>query len=75
MYYGEIKNCDIANGVGVRVSLFVSGLHQPLRTVLPARDVGFYIWEAIYPETEEIAAVAAGPFLYQRADAVGGRAV
>ena len=25
MYYGEIKNCDIANGVGVRVSLFVSG--------------------------------------------------
>ena len=25
MYYGEIKNCDIANGVGVRVNLFVSG--------------------------------------------------
>lgn len=25
MYYGEIKNCDIANGFGVRVSLFVSG--------------------------------------------------
>ena len=25
MYYGEIKNCDIANGPGVRVSLFVSG--------------------------------------------------
>ena len=25
MHYGEIKNCDIANGVGVRVSLFVSG--------------------------------------------------
>jgi anaerobic ribonucleoside-triphosphate reductase activating protein len=25
MYYGEIKNCDIANGIGVRVSLFVSG--------------------------------------------------
>lgn len=25
MYYGEIKNCDIANGVGVRISLFVSG--------------------------------------------------
>lgn len=25
MNYGEIKNCDIANGVGVRVSLFVSG--------------------------------------------------
>ena len=25
MYYGEIKKCDIANGEGVRVSLFVSG--------------------------------------------------
>lgn len=25
MHYGEVKNCDIANGVGVRVSLFVSG--------------------------------------------------
>ncbi len=25
MYYGEIKDCDIANGEGVRVTLFVSG--------------------------------------------------
>lgn len=25
MHYAEIKNCDIANGTGVRVSLFVSG--------------------------------------------------
>ena len=25
MYYGAIKRCDIANGEGVRVSLFVSG--------------------------------------------------
>lgn len=25
MNYGIIKNCDVANGVGVRVSLFVSG--------------------------------------------------
>ena len=25
MYYGNIKNCDIADGLGVRVSLFVSG--------------------------------------------------
>lgn len=25
MYYGDIKECDIANGPGVRVSLFVSG--------------------------------------------------
>ena len=25
MHYGEIKKCDIANGPGVRVTLFVSG--------------------------------------------------
>lgn len=25
MYYCELKNCDIANGTGVRISLFVSG--------------------------------------------------
>jgi len=25
MYYGELKKCDIANGIGVRFSLFVSG--------------------------------------------------
>ncbi len=25
MYYATIKNCDIANGPGIRVSLFVSG--------------------------------------------------
>ena len=25
MYYSEIKNCDMANGPGVRVTLFVSG--------------------------------------------------
>ena len=25
MHYGEIKHCDIANGIGVRVTLFVSG--------------------------------------------------
>lgn len=25
MYYGKLRDCDIANGVGVRVTLFVSG--------------------------------------------------
>ena len=31
MYYGEIKNYDIANGPGVRVSLFVSGCRHHCR--------------------------------------------
>ena len=25
MHYGELKKCDLANGIGVRVTLFVSG--------------------------------------------------
>ena len=40
MYYGEIKNCDIANGEGVRVTLFRLRLHQPLQKLLSAADLG-----------------------------------
>lgn len=43
MNYAAIKNCDIANGPGVRVSLFVSGCRHhckdcfnPKRGTLPA---------------------------------------
>ena len=28
MKYAKIKNCDVANGPGVRVSLFVSGCNH-----------------------------------------------
>ena len=37
MYYGEIKNCDIANGEGVRVSLFVSAAPTAARTASSPR--------------------------------------
>ena len=33
MYYGEIKNCDIANGVGVRVSILYRAAEICARTV------------------------------------------
>lgn len=40
MYYGEIKKCDIANGEGVRTSLFVSGCtrHCPFCFNYPTWD-------------------------------------
>ncbi|WP_293816632.1 anaerobic ribonucleoside-triphosphate reductase activating protein [uncultured Parolsenella sp.] len=43
MNYGTIKYCDIANGVGVRTSLFVSGcrLHCPGCFNGEAQDFGF----------------------------------
>ena len=34
MNYAEIKNFDIANGLGVRVSLFVSGCTHHCKNVL-----------------------------------------
>ena len=34
MNYAEIKYCDIANGPGVRTSLFVSGCTHTVRDVL-----------------------------------------
>ncbi len=37
---GNLKKCDIANGIGVRVTLFVSGCTQPLPGLLPAPDMG-----------------------------------
>ena len=41
MNYGEIKNCDIANGLGVRVSLFVSGCTHRCRGCFNAQTWDF----------------------------------
>lgn len=41
MNYGEIKNCDIANGVGVRVSLFVSGCRHHCEGCFNPQTWGF----------------------------------
>lgn len=34
MYYADIKQYDVANGPGVRVSLFVSGCNTAAKTAL-----------------------------------------
>ena len=41
MNYGEIKNCDIANGEGVRVSLFVSGCTHHCKNCFNAQTWDF----------------------------------
>ena len=48
MNYANIKNCDIANGPGVRVSLFVSRLPASLQRMFQCGDVGFQIRSAVY---------------------------
>lgn len=45
MNYAAIKNCDIANGPGVRVSLF--GLPPPLQGLLQSRNVGLCLRRAV----------------------------
>lgn len=53
MYYGNIKNCDIANGIGVRVTLFVSGCRNQCKNCFQPET-----WDFCYgnPYTKEVEA-------------------
>ena len=53
MYYGEIKNCDIANGIGVRVSLFVSGCTNHCEQCFQPETWNFSYGEPFTRQTEE----------------------
>ena len=52
MHYGEIKNCDIANGVGVRVSLFVSGCTNHCKNCFQPQTWDFEYGKPFDAETE-----------------------
>ena len=53
MYYGEIKDCDIANGEGVRVTLFVSGCTNHCEKCFQPQTWDFHYGRPFTPETEE----------------------
>ena len=53
MYYGEIKNCDIANGEGVRVTLFVSGCTNHCKNCFQPQTWDFDYGQPFTEETEE----------------------
>ena len=58
MYYGKIKNFDIANGPGVRVSLFVSGCRNRCPGCFQPETWNFnygqeFTWETLH-EIEEM---------------------
>ena len=53
MNYGEIKNCDIANGVGVRVTLFVSGCTNRCEGCFQPQTWDFGYGQPFTAETEE----------------------
>lgn len=52
MYYGEIKNCDIANGEGVRVTLFVSGCTNHCKNCFQPQTWDFNYGQPFTEETE-----------------------
>ena len=53
MYYGEIKNCDIANGLGVRVTLFVSGCTNHCENCFQPQTWDFHYGKPFTSETED----------------------
>lgn len=53
MYYGAIKNCDIANGLGVRVSLFVSGCRNRCLGCFQPETWAFDYGQPFSKETED----------------------
>lgn len=52
MFYGEIKERDIANGIGVRVSLFVSGCTNRCKGCFNKQTWDFNFGEEYTAETE-----------------------
>ena len=53
MYYGEIKNCDIANGEGVRVTLFVSGCTNHSKNCFQPQTWDFCYGQPFTEETQQ----------------------
>ncbi len=53
MYYSNIKNCDIADGIGVRVTLFVSGCTNRCEGCFQPETWDFYYGQPFTSETED----------------------
>lgn len=53
MYYSTIKDCDIANGIGVRITLFVSGCTNHCKNCFQPQTWNFDFGEPFTEETEE----------------------
>ena len=64
MNYGEIKTCDIANGEGVRVSLFVSGCTHHCKNCFNDVAWDFGYGKPFTEETEEMLLKALEPDLW-----------
>ena len=72
MNYGEIKKRDIANGRGVRVSLFVSGCRHRCKGCFNPETWDFSYGKKYTPETEAEIISALGPDYIEGLSVLGG---
>ena len=72
MHYGEIKKCDIANGEGVRVSLFVSGCTHHCPGCFNQETWNFSYGKEYTEETEEEILEALSPDYISGLSLLGG---
>lgn len=72
MNYAAIKNCDIANGPGVRVSLFVSGCTHHCKGCFNAVAWDFHYGEPFTAETEDLLLEMLAPSYVKGITLLGG---
>ncbi len=72
MNYGNIKKCDIADGPGVRVSLFVSGCRHHCKGCFNAETWDFHYGQPYTKETETEILEALAPSYIQGFTLLGG---
>ena len=72
MYYATIKNCDIANGPGVRMSLFVSGCTHHCRNCFNAEAWDFDYGYPFTPEVQESLLESCAPSYIAGLSLLGG---
>lgn len=72
MNYGTVKNCDIANGPGVRVSLFVSGCRHHCKGCFNPETWDFNYGKSFTEETEDEIITLLKPAYVQGFSLLGG---
>ena len=72
MNYAAIKKCDVANGLGVRVSLFVSGCRRHCKGCFNPEAWSFDYGKPFTKETEEEIIKALGPSWIRGLSILGG---
>lgn len=72
MKYGTIKKCDIANGPGVRISLFVSGCRHHCKGCFQPETWDFNYGQEFTQETEKEIFDALEPYYIKGLTVLGG---